>query len=94
MLTIEQLKLLPPETIFAKGITTNDPEGVYMTDYRRGDKMIWMAQRGRIYDWCIYICWEEEGEEYCLSNGDKVSSQFNIKKLVPCDDKAFGMYRF
>lgn len=94
MLTLEQLKSLPPNTVFAKGITINDPKGVYMTSYREGDEMIWVAKRGGIHDWCIYIYWEEAGEEYCLSNGDKVMSKDNIKKLVPCNDEAFNMYRF
>lgn len=94
MLTLEQLNTLPPQTVFAKGITTNDPEGIYMTDYRKGDTLLWMAIRGAIHDWCIYIYWEELGEEFCLCNGDKVSSKDNIKKLVPCDEKAFSKYRY
>ncbi len=93
MLTLQELKDMKPG-VFACGMTTNDEKGVYMTDTRKGDNMYWVAQRGGIHDWAIYIHWVENGLDYCRKHGDKVTGKDNIKKLVPCDDEAFKMYRY
>lgn len=93
MLTIEDLKNMPPGTIFAEGIVENSPEGVYMTDSNIGKKLMWLAKRGNIPDWCIYIHWAEEGRLFVELQGDKVCVAENIKKLVPCTDEAYKAYR-
>ena len=94
ILTLENLKSMRPGEIIASGVTRNSPEGVYMTDNDYGRKMIWIAKRGAIHDWTIYIHWESNGFDFVLSQGDKVTNKENIKKLVPCDDEALGMYRY
>lgn len=94
MLTLQQLKDMEPGSVFAKGITQNSPEGIYMIDSNIGKELTWVAKRGGIHDWAIYIHWSENGEQYVIEHGDKVNSETNIKKLVPCDEQAFGMYRF
>ena len=93
MLTLDKLKEMEPGTVFATGIISNSPEGVYMTDERYGDKLRWVAKRGGIHDWAIYIGWEEKSLEYVKDYGDKVYNEFNIKKLVPCTDEAYKQYR-
>lgn len=93
MLTKEMLQAMSPKTVFAKGETTNDPEGIYMTDHRRGDKLIWLAKRGEIHDWTVYLTWAENGYDYCERVGDKTNSEANIRKLVPCNDEAYHLYR-
>jgi len=93
MLTLEQLKAMPKHTIFATGIVKNSPDGIYMTNNREGDDLLWIAKRGEIHDWAIYIHWEEMGKDFVISNGDKVTANSYIKKLVPCDDSALEMYR-
>lgn len=94
MLTLEKLKLMPEEEVFAEGIVPNSPDGIYMTDSNPGREMLWVAKRGRIHDWAIYIHWADNGIEFVKTQGDKVTSEQNIKKLVPCDDEAFKMYRY
>lgn len=32
--------------------------------------------------------------DWIVNYGDKVHSEENIKKLCPCDDEAFKMYRY
>lgn len=93
-LTLKKLKELPESQVFATGVVENSPEGVYMTDNRKGHKMRWVAKRGTIHDWAIYIHWAEHDEDYVMKNGDKVRDEKNIRKLVPCDNEAFEMYRF
>jgi len=96
-LTLEQLKKMKPETIFAKGTLVDSPDGINLarTDRRVG----WVAVRGGIHDWCIYAQNPHEGEmawglEQVKRMGDKITSEEHIKKLVPCDNEAFEMYRY
>lgn len=91
MLTLQQLKDMEPG-IFASGVTTDDAEGINMT--RSGQELRWVATRGGIHDWAIYIHKASWSEQEVKDRGDKVTSEHNIKKLVPCDDEAFGMYRY
>ena len=65
-----------------------------MTNSEIGREMIWVAKRGYIHDWAIYITWKTNGLDYCISNGDKLFNPNVIRRLVPCDDEAFKMYRF
>lgn len=94
MLTLDQLKAMPAKTVFATGEIPNSPEGIYMTDTDEGRMLLWAAKRGGYHDWTIYIHWENMGIDFVINNGDKVTSEQNIKKLVPCEDAAFELYRF
>ena len=80
MLTIEQLKKMKPG-IFAFGI-----------DLNRDIK--WVATRGNIYDWAIYLGRIEDNNEYIKKFGNKIYDESFIKELVPCNDEAWNMYRF
>ena len=91
MLTLQELKDMEPG-IFATGTTTDDPAGINMTN--SGAELRWVATRGGIHDWAIYIHHAYNDEVWIKANGDKVTGEANIKKLVPCDDEAFGMYRY
>lgn len=92
MLSLKQLQDMPPHTIFATGVTVNSPEGINMSN--DGRSLRWVAKRGQIHDWAIYIGIESWDQQLVASNGDKVGNKENIKKLVPCDDEALEMYRF
>ena len=85
---------MKPSSVFASGEIENSPDGIFMTSSNIGKKLLWIAKRGGIHDWAIYCHWADKGIEYVISNGDKVTSPQNIKKLVPCDDEAFSMYRY
>jgi hypothetical protein len=95
MLTIKDLKEMQPSTIFAQGEIEDSPNGINMAG--TGKIMKWVAVRGGIPDWAIY-----SDNPYNPMNsfegvkdlGDKVTGEANIKKLVPCDDEAFKMYRY
>jgi hypothetical protein len=94
MLTLQELKDMKPGIVFAHGTTVNAPTGIYMTNEDKGRELLWAAKRGGIHDWAIYIHWADKGLKYVVEHGDKVTSPGNIKKLVPCDDEAFSMYRY
>lgn len=91
MLTLEQLKELPPGSILGTGIVTDDDQGVNMRG--TGTKLRWVAKRGRIHDWAIYICHAIHSITWVCDHGDKIHSASDIQKLVACDDEAFKMYR-
>lgn len=90
-LTIDQLRAMQPGKIFATGVIPDGPDGVNMTN--SGKELRWVACRGGIHDWAIYIHWSENSAEWVKDNGDKVHGEHYIRKLVPCDNEAFGMYR-
>lgn len=92
-MTLKELQAMPPHTIFAHGITENSPDGVYMTNNRMGEKMKWIAKRGEIDDWAIYIHWADKDDEFIRTQGDKVTGKDHIIKLVPCDDEMLNRYR-
>lgn len=91
MLTLQQLKDMPPESIFATGIAMDTEDGLFMAN--TGKELRWVAQRGGYWDWAIYVHFSEHDEDYISRCGDKVHSDNNIKMLVPCDEEAFRMYR-
>lgn len=93
MLTLQKLKDMKPHEIIDMGNVVNSPEGVFITDTDKGRLMTWVAKRGEIFDWAIYIHWADKSVNWVLQHGDKVKDPSNIKKLVPCDEEALKMYR-
>lgn len=92
MLTLGDLKAMKPNTIIGSGIEENSSEGIFMT--RDGGSLRWVAVRGGIWDWAIYCYWSDRSIEWVMAHGDKVCCKETIRKLVPCDDEAFKMYRW
>lgn len=94
MHTLKELQELPPHSIIASGEVVNSPEGVFMTDTDIGRTMRWVAKRGLVDDWAIYIHWSEHDIDYIKRNGMKVVIEKNILKLLPCDDAMLERYRY
>jgi hypothetical protein len=92
MLTLEDLKGMAPNTVFAQGETVDSPEGINFMN--SGIGLRWVAVRGGIWDWAMYAGKKEDSYEQIRAFGDKVHDENTIRRLVPCDDKAFKMYRF
>lgn len=92
MLTLKQLKDMPDRIVFAHGVTTDDANGINMAN--TGNQLRWVAKRGQIHDWAIYIHFAIYDDNWIKAHGDKVTGEHHIKKLVPCDDEAFEMYRY
>jgi len=92
MLTIEQLKAMPPDTIFATGTAIDNKDGLFMLN--TGSELRWAAVRGGIYDWTIYCHLATNSIEWIRRQGDKVCDKDTITRLVPCDEEAFKMYRY
>lgn len=90
-LTVEEIKNMPPG-IFAEGVALDNYYGINMT--RSGKMLKWVAVRGGAPDWKIYCHWAEKSKEEVASNGDKVYDKETIRRLVPCTDEAFKMYRY
>jgi hypothetical protein len=58
-----------------------------------GRMLIWVAIRGYIEDWAIYVHWADKGLDYVIQNGDKITNIHHIKQLVHCNDAALSLYR-
>lgn len=92
MLTLEKLKNMRSHEIFASGITTDNSDGINMSN--SGKELRWIAVRGDIHDWAIYCHFAIYDLEYIAQSGDKIGFKEHIQKLVPCDEEALNMYRF
>ena len=99
ILGLALLKAMPPRTIFATGVLPNSPDGLYMVsgEKYRDWPLRWVACRGEIHDWSIYAMWEDDCAGVLSrvhDRGDKLMSEENIRRCVPCDDAALAMYRY
>ncbi len=92
MLTLQQLKEMKSGTIFLNGMSIDSPDGINMD--RSGKMLHWVAVRGGIHDWAIYCGLADWSMDLVASNGNKVHNEETIKRLVPCDEEAFEMYRY
>ena len=90
MLTVDMLKKMEPG-VFAKGEAVDSPLGINMTG--SGRQLRWVAVRGGIHDWTIYCHWAFNTWDYIEKQGDKVFSEDIVKRIVPCDEEAYKMYR-
>lgn len=86
MLTTEVLKDMNPGKRFATGIGTY-PE-LHSIEIR------WVAVRGEgMHDWCIYYHKSSKDIDTVSRVGDKMFTESVIKRLIPCDDEAYSLYR-
>ena len=90
MITHEELKQMSSGT-FMSGEVIDSPEGINMTN--SGKMLKWVARRGMIADWAIYVGWSTSSFEEIERSGDKVFGVNNIKKLVNCDEEMLKHYR-
>lgn len=91
-LTLEDLKAMQEYEQFASGIIEDSEDGLNMAGTNQMLK--WVACRGLIHDWTIYVHFAYYSNQFVHDYGDKVTSRENILKLVPCDAEAFAMYRY
>lgn len=82
---------MPPETIFARGESIDSAKGINMTS--SNTPLRWIAVRGSIEDWAIYVHHAWQDWEWIRHNGDKVHNEETVKKLVPCSNSALELYR-
>ena len=87
MLTLQNLKDMQ-SGIFASGTIEDNPNGI------SSESVSWVAVRGGIHDWAIYYSSADKNFDWIQKFGDKLYEEKLIKKLVPCDDEAFNMYRY
>lgn len=83
---------IPAGNRFAQGEQIDDPAGLHVMN--SGKPIRWVAVKGYANDWCIYCHWATVSFDYVESNGDKVTLEHNIQKVVPCTQEVFARYRF
>lgn len=87
-LTLQKIKDLPEDYIFASGYLAADNR------VENGTELRWVACTGTGLDWCIYYHHSYHENEYIQKYGDKMFTEDVIRYLVPCDNEVWGRYRF
>jgi len=86
-LTLTDLKEMEPGQIIAKGQS-------FIPEFWRNGDLKWVAVRGGAEDWALYYGLVHYDYDYIKRCGDKAFTETIIRKLVPCSDEAWKMYRF
>lgn len=92
VLSMKKFNDIPAGKRFAQGEQIDDPAGLHVMN--SGKPIRWVAVKGYANDWCIYCHWATVSFDYVESNGDKVTLEHNIQKVVPCTQEVFARYRF
>ncbi len=92
ILTVKRLKAMDPGEKFATGTIIDNPMGINIAN--TGEMLRWVAVRGGIHDWAIYVGKEALPVDSVASYGDKIRNEASIKKLVEADEEALEMYRY
>lgn len=94
-MTLEELQAFPNGEVFATGVLPNSPEGLYITSSNIDEPLRWIAKKGYApgCDWAVYCHWAYHDVEWIKERGDKVTTDSNIQKCVPCDQECLNIYR-
>lgn len=92
-MTTQEFTDIAPGSVFMSGQIENNRQGLFMTDCDENRMLVWAAKKGYNEDWVIYTYWADHGLAYCLTNGDKVQNEDNIKKLIPGCEEILNRYR-
>ena len=88
ILTKQKLMDMPDGDVFGVGVGT-------FPEINNKLMIKWVAVRGLGYfDWCIYYDISIYSIDYIKRKGDKMFRKSVIEKLIPCDNDAWGLYRF
>lgn len=92
IVTDKEFSEAKPGEIFAKGYAENSPIGIFMS--REGGILKWVAVKGYNDDWSLYVH-REHSPDYIVSKvGDKVITEWNIKKVLVISDELLKKYRY
>jgi hypothetical protein len=84
-----------PGSIFAHGEIQNHSQGLYMTHNHINRMLLWVAVKGYKGDWSMYCHWADENTvESVKLNGDKVISDYHIRRVLEISNAVFEKYRY
>lgn len=107
ILTAQILEKMPRGTIIAEGEfeTCKSSSSLIILKYHKGTLMAmpgdegkrikWVAVRGNISDWAIYMHWADEGwtNREIIAAGDKLHNMQDVAMLCPATEEALSRYR-
>lgn len=90
-LTMEKFSAMPAGEMFAKGFALDGTANFNITG--REQALRWVAIKGHISDWAVYVglyawTWERVRRE-----GDKIHTRDFIHYVVPCTKEVMDRYR-
>ncbi len=91
LLTIKEFDDIQDGNIFRVGKLKDIPGQFYVSSF--GQYLKFVAVKGVINDWTIYYGRETLSTDYIMKHGNKVQSDENIRKCVPCTDEVLKLYR-
>jgi len=86
-LTLDELREMGPGQLIKNG------KGCIPDLWRNGD-LKWIAVKGKTETWTIYYGPTPYVYQNIIKFGGKIFDEKIIRKLVPCTDEAWEMYRF
>lgn len=90
MLTLEQFTALPDGEVFAASTVMDNANGINITG--KLTLLKYVAVKGYVNDWALYVGPADWRYNYVKSNGDKVFSK-TAQKIIDCDDEVRERYR-
>lgn len=90
-LTLKNLRELPADSIFQTGLVKDDPDGLNFMG--NGELLVYVAVKGYVNDWTIYVLPHPATIGEVALHGDKVATDHCIKYLVDCTDEVLRRYR-
>ena len=91
-ITMDLLKELPPHTIFAAGTFLDATDRINITG-EPGKLLRWVAVRGGIPDWAVYVGPAAWSFEKVAEQGDKILGS-TAQILVDCTNETAKRYRY
>lgn len=92
MLTISDFNNINDGSVFSSEVVIDRPEGIVINN--SGKSLRWVAKKGRIGDWALYIDSSEYSVHWIATYGQKIKDESIIRKILPCTDDVFKLYRY
>lgn len=93
MVTVELLKSISVGTIFRTGISFSSDLVASYGDQGSG-YVKWVAVRGIVEDWAIYVGPAYWDDDKVKNSGNKIYRQATIEDLVLAEKEAYRLYRY
>ena len=96
LLKLQMLQTMEPNSVFSTGTAPADTLGLGLPQTEGAEAptlLRWCAVRGSHFAWAIYALPADRDVAWICAYGDKIHDPEILRRLVPCTDAAFAVYR-